>query len=338
MSTNLVVPAQKKGKELISQAQAEDWLEKVSDGKELFVSVIPGSIRRPLTNSFAVGTIAFLGTSLIDLIPAIFIRALSGWTPLDEPQQAMFLGLVLSPGLAVAAVSSLIASKGDKRRAAVWTAISEFEKQGLSAWLKARYGLTVSDGTLKDITEKVLFNEPSEFSDDRGKTWNLRNAVPDGSENVSWFVEEEQPAAVEEFVALEVSIAQVTLPSEAKTLHDSIQNRLDTLKAYSLSIESSHNVSRSEQETQQAILSYRKLEALGEEVSGYVELIEVLSAVNEDLLAVIKREAKDVKTQLAVQGQYLRMRQVDSGSTLSSGLQIPAALNMAEEPSVKSER
>jgi hypothetical protein len=289
MSTELVVPVQKKGKELIFQDQVKAWLETVSAGKELFVSVVPSNVRRKYPNSFSVGFIAWIGVTGMDLVGEVVMRLHSGWTPLDETQQAVFSGMVFGPAFAAAIVSSWIAHKGDKRTAAIWDSVVEFEKQGLSAWLKARYGLIVSDETLKEMAEKILSNQATQFSDDEGSIWVLRDTPPDAAGNVSWFVEEQQLTVVEEPAMLEASVVEVVLPGEAKTLHDSILNRLDVLKAYSLSVESSHNVSRSEQEARQAILSYRKLEALGEGAHGYAELVDVLSAVNEDLLAIVTR-------------------------------------------------
>lgn len=337
MSTELVVPTQgSKKKLLVSQEAAEFWVSDVSKGKELFTSVIP------TLNAEQVAYASRGGTSANAIVTFVFGLAGSGMADLlvfmpmqgDQPNLAitgMALASLLVPITAVSAVAAFINKRHHRWGEKWWKVIHTVQSTGLRAWLKARYGVRVDDEGLASLASQVLEGKEHAFTDTSGKTWLMR---PVNAESASpqWLVEKKQNATASEAEVVDVNIDAVKpLPKKAKALYANIVAQVETLNSYPLTVESSHAVRRSEQEAEEIIASYRKLEALNARNAGDAALVEVLSAINDELGDVAQHEVAAVRKQMAVQSNYLQDKKATKGSpTLALTAQSEQPLKVKE--------
>lgn len=322
-STDLVIPAQRKS-QLISQETADSWLSEVSTGKDLFQSVIPSSVatkifkpkRETVADAivlpFSLTLVGTMGAVLAGLfVPGNFEGALDHLNLLGQA------GLFLGPATVIGGVGGLFGNRIGNKKLMKRAVVQAFQEKGLRNWLKARYGIDIHDETLSGVAGHLLEGKESSFVDKTGRGWLIR---PSGSGAAAskWLVEEQKIVQSTEASTIAViDASEIVLPGEAQTLYDSITARVTMLDSYNLTVESSHTVRRAEQEAKQVVASYQKLEALNESASGEAALVEVLAAVNEELLEVAQVEAASVRSQMAVQSNYLQEKKAAKGfSTL----------------------
>lgn len=327
VSTDLVVGTKPKSKYAVSRATAEAWLEEASFGKELFIPLVSlrasqavaseASVSVPSLSAQFGGLGALFGVmggmfTMTAQVAASHSHHLASGNLLDS---LLFLGV---PGVIAGLGSAPFISKSRAKHSLLLNQLEAVHSQGLRSWLKARYGLVVTDEVLKQSVVGMLEDgSVPVFEDVSGREWVLRPSHADGS---AWLVDQFVPTVDSEAVTVETVVDEVVLPGEAGVIYSSVMGRLAILSAYSLSAESSHNVKRVREDVRQAIVTFRKWEALGGDSSGEDKLVVVLSALNEELLAIVNHELATVGDDLTVQGNYLKSRQLESG--IVSGLSM----------------
>lgn len=327
-STDLVIPAQRK-RQLISQESADSWLSEVSTGKDLFRSVISSAVatkilkpkRETVADAIVIPWSLALGGTMAAILAGILTPG-NFEDVLDHLNLFGQAGLFLGPATIVGGVGGLFGNRVGNKKSIKRAIVQAFQEKGLRNWLKARYGIDIHDETLSGVAAYLLEGKESSFVDKSGRGWLIR---PSGSGEAAskWLVEEQKIVqSTEASTVAVVDASEIVLPGEAQTLYDSITARVKMLDSYALTVESSHTVRRAEQEAKQVVASYQKLEALNESASGEAALVEVLAAVNEELLEVAQAEAASVRSQMAVQSNYLQEKKAAKGF---SALKLPAA-------------
>lgn len=337
-----LVPASKRlnSKELAFKAEAQNWLKRMSLGVEKFSPLISSQKSQSLiaksrfTNALArwtyptapVGSFAGVAT----LLP------MGKESLLSEPTLAplILVGFTIGATVFIGAPLSKFTQHRSRKK---YTETHLIIQQGLKNWLKARYDIEVNEEQMEKLMKypilhaKAYLNEASEygidFVDVNGRKW-VFNTDKNKSEgwNVTAYEEKviEKPVEPERATSLKELTEEVVLPGEANAIFESISNRVAQLEQYSLETEASHNILRIVQDAREAVATYKKLDALGEAGTGLADLVEVLSILNEELLAIVRKEASDVRNDLLVQKSYLRSRQLESGLNPKLGLQLDA--------------
>lgn len=332
MSTELVVPGQKKGKEFLTQEQVKNWLTEVSTGSSSFVSVVPAKLVRDFeafskySNMWGFTGVLFASISLIDMVIFAFPSTASGGG-YTEMGFGLYFAAICGPAAGMSGLVPLLLPHWMRRKRKQVNSIMALQALGVQSWLKARYGITVPRDVLPRIALDAWIGREIKFADVTNRQWIM---VPFRAETneTHWRIEEKKTETRVEAVTAEAAVSSVViLPNEAKTLHESIKTRLGVLGGYNLSVDSAHSVRRAEQEAAQAISTYQKLDRLGEAESGYSGLVEVLSEVNEELHHVVQSEAGELRKQLAVQSNYLRDKKSGRGSSSLELDSIAAPIN-----------
>jgi len=297
----------KSGKhELLSNSEAHAWLKEVASGKSLFTSVISLNVSKRLEgevySGVTVGTGTMLGISL-GLVGAVIPATILNWDLLTVS------GVGTASLAFLGTIANRVSSKYYKNFVRIWDELKHVEEQGLRSWLKARYDITLTKESSEALAEFLLRGHATDFVDIKEQPW----VVKYSEEDKGWFVEPRKPSTIDEAKTVEKVIVETALPGESGVIFGSIELRLDTLKNYSFAAETSHNLLRIKEDVRQAVVSFRKLEALGEGESGESQLVRVLSALNDELLTVIQQEAEDVRNDLAVQGNYVLSRHLEAG-------------------------
>jgi len=327
-------------KELAFRAEAQNWLNRMSLGFEPFRPLITSNQSQSL-----IKRTHFMGALALWTYPSAPVGAAAGLATFVQTGKEFFLA---EPGLVVLGLAGFIAGavtligvplgkltqhKSNKK----YTEVYLITRRGLKNWLKARYDIEVSKGQLDKLMDypsihaNVYGEDTSsygiQFVDVDGLKLVL-NTNENNSEgwNVTAYKEDkvEEPIEAERVSSLEELTTKVVLPGEANTIFGSISNRVSQLEQYSLETEASHNILRIVQDAREAVATYSKLEVLGEAETGLTDLVEVLSILNEELLAIVRKEASDVRNDLLVQKSYLRSRQLESGLYPKLGLQLNA--------------
>lgn len=298
--------AVKPGKhEIVSESDARAWLDEVSSGKNLFVSIVREEIAKKwwaATNSteIKIFTANGVGFGLLGgIIPAIPLHW--DWITLG--------GVGIVGALSLGVLANRISHRDFKKSKKIWDKIKQVEERGFRYWLKARYDITLAEESSEEIVERLLLEYATNFIDLKGQPWVIKYS----HEDKGWFVEPRKSSTVDEAKTIEKVIVEAALPGESGVIFGSIESRLNMLKNYSFAAETSHNLLRIKEDARQAIVSFRKLEALGEGESGENQLVRILSALNDELLAVIQQEAADVRNDLTVQGNYVLSRHLETG-------------------------
>jgi len=327
-------------KELAFRAEAQNWLNRMSLGFEPFRPLITSNQSQSL-----IAKTRFMGALALWTYPSAPVGAAAGLATFAQTGKEFFLA---EPGLVVLGLAGFIAGavtligvplskltqhKSNKK----YTEVYLITRRGLKNWLKARYDIEVYKGQLDKLMDYPNFHakdygrDASEFGiafvDVNGRKW-VFNTDKDKSEgwHVTAYGEKtvEKAVEVERVASLEELTTKVVLPGEANIIFGSISNRVSQLEQYSLETEASHNILRIVQDAREAVATYSKLEVLGEAETGLTDLVEVLSILNEELLAIVRKEASDVRNDLLVQKSYLRSRQLESGLNPKLGLQLNA--------------
>jgi hypothetical protein len=339
--TDLVLTSKKPSKnEVIFRAEAQNWLKRMSLGVEKFSPLISSQKSQSLiaksrfTNALACWTFptapvgGFAGIMTVLPLGKEFFINETGLAAL------ILVGCIFGTTAVVGTpLSKLTQYKSRKKYAETYL----INQQGLKNWLKARYGIEVNEEQMEKLMKypslhaKADLRETSEYNIDfvdvNGRKW-VFNTDKDKSEG--WHVTAYKEKAVEKFIELERATSlkelteEVTLPGEANAIFGSISSRVAQLEQYSLETEASHNILRIIQDAREAVATYNKLEVLGEADTGFIDLVEVLSILNEELLAIVRKEASDVRNDLLIQKDYLRSRQLESGLNPKLGLQLDA--------------
>jgi hypothetical protein len=304
--------------ELISTGAVQEWLNSVSSGTSLFGSLLPkASAIHELTDRTADkwAFTAILGSfgAVLGSIPGLIIDPTT-WSSLIGAGAGVTLtaGSVLFAGSKVVNKTRIRSEK-----------IKKVQAQGLQAWLKSRYGILVNIPVLTVLAYDSLLGRSSSFVDIKGQSWVMKYSEKDSG----WFVEPEKSITADEAKTIEKVIVEAALPGELGVIFGSIESRLDLLKNYSFAAKTSHNLLRISEDARQAVVSFRKLEALGEGESGESQLVRVLSALNDELLAVIQQEAEDVRNDLTVQGNYVLSRHLETGVNSAIRLEGQKSVN-----------
>jgi hypothetical protein len=276
--------------ELISTGAVQEWLNSVSSGTSLFGSLLPkASAIHELTDRTA-DKWAF--TAILGSFGAV-LGSIPGLI-IDPTTWSSLIGA--GAGVTLTAGSVLFAGSKVVNKTRIRSEkIKKVQAQGLQAWLKSRYGILVNIPVLTVLAYDSLLGRSSSFVDIKGQSWVMKYSEKDSG----WFVEPEK----------------------------SIESRLDLLKNYSFAAKTSHNLLRISEDARQAVVSFRKLEALGEGESGESQLVRVLSALNDELLAVIQQEAEDVRNDLTVQGNYVLSRHLETGVNSAIRLEGQKSVN-----------
>lgn len=325
VSMELATSSMKRGrKELVSASGVQAWLEKMSSGEGSFTSIVPGrAARRASENNFAVSLVT---TSIAStLVGAVTISALPLYGSLNVLE---IIGFVAATPLVVTGSAFPFFKRSSSRQKLLWAQLQTVQSAGLAAWLKARYGLEVSEGTLGKVTEKILLGEYPIFADLSGGNWRVERSRVDNTIVVVPFEDakdrEKQVVRVVGRGAEADLVTKVELPGELGSLLAGVESRLSALKLLSLAVESSHVVKRVEEDLRQALLSYRKLDVLGASVEGSGQLAVVLGALSDELRGLVDAEVSAVKADLTVQGNYLKSRHLEASVSSRLSLEAPA--------------
>jgi hypothetical protein len=339
-----LVPTSKKpsSKEITFRTEAQNWLDRMSLGVEKFSPLISSQKSQSLiaksrfANALALWTYptapmgTFTGLATLISMGREFLLSELALVPL------VLVGCTVGATALIGVPLSKLTQRKSRKKYAETHLINQ---QGLKNWLKARYGIEVNEEQMEELMKYptlhanayLYLRETSEYNIDfvdvDGRKW-VFNTDKDKSEgwHVTPYKEKavKKPIKSEQTTSLKEITEEVVLPGEANAIFGSISNRVAQLEQYSLETEASHNILRIVQDTREAIATYKKLDALGEADTGLADLVEVLSILNEELLAIVRKEASDVRNDLLIQKDYLRSRQLESGLNPKLGLQLDA--------------
>jgi hypothetical protein len=339
--TDLVPTSKKPSKnEVIFRAGAQNWLKRMSLGVEQFSPLISSQKSQSLIaksrfmHAWALWTYptapvgSFAGVATLLPMGREFLLSEPSLIPL------VIVGCTVGAIVLIGAPLSKLTQHRNRKKYAETHLINQ---QGLKNWLKARYGIEVNEEQMEKLMKypnlhaKAYLRETSEygidFVDVNGRKW-VFNTNKDKSKgwHVTAYKETavEKPIESERVTSLKELTEEVALPGETNAIFESISSRIAQLEQYSLETEASHNILRIVQDTREAVATYKKLDALGEADTGLADLVEVLSILNEELLAIVRKEASDVRNDLLIQKDYLRSRQLESGLNPKLGLQLDA--------------
>lgn len=204
----------------------------------------------------------------------------------------------------------------------------------VEVWLEDVYGESFSDEDVRLMAEAIIVNEvPSEiFVAESGRPYQLKSSEsePDAAEQAYYLVEQREAVVVGERAAesvLElpevVSDSEVALPESVDALLVSLLGRLSRLKTVGSDVEVSHQVSRMQQDAQQALFTYQKLMKLGDP-DGVVEagraLSEVLGLLNDEARMLVTAKSSMLANDFRVQREYLRSRTSADALVLTPGV------------------
>ena len=207
----------------------------------------------------------------------------------------------------------------------------------VEVWLEDVYGESFSDEDVSQMAEFIIVNEvPSEiFVAESGRSYQLKSSEsePGAAEQAYYLVEQREAVVVGERAAesvLElpevVSDPEVALPESVDALLVSLLgrlSRLSRLKTVGSDVEVSHQVSRMQQDAQQALFTYQKLMKLGDP-DGVVEagkaLSEVLGLLNDEARMLVTAKSSMLANDFRVQREYLRSRTSADALVLTPGV------------------
>jgi len=192
----------------------------------------------------------------------------------------------------------------------------------VEVWLEDVYGESFSDEDVRRMAEFIIVNEvPLQvFVAESGRSYQLKSSEsePGAAEQAYYLVEQREAVVVGERAAESVlelpevaSDSEVALPESVDALLVSLLGRLSRLKTVGSDVEVSHQVSRMQQDAQQALFTYQKLMKLGDP-DGVVEagraLSEVLGLLNDEARMLVTAESSMLANDFRVQREYLRSR------------------------------
>jgi hypothetical protein len=304
-SHDLAIAVKTGKRELVTAVEVQKWLNSVSSGTLLFNSVMDSAqAQKALTDAKTSDIWVFpLATGIFGAIPGM-------GAGLVTDSQSLLPVIGLGIGGMIGSIPFFLANlKFAKNSRILVNKMQSVQAQGLQAWLKSRYGILVTVPVLSAIANTLLVGSAPRFTDTKNQRWIIKYSNNDSG----WFVEPEGTIIAAEAETVEATIVEIELPGESGVIFGTIESRLSMLKNYSFAAEISHNLLRIKEDARQAVVSFRKLEALGEGESGESQLARVLSALNDELFAIIQQEAADVRNDLTVQGNYVLSRHLETG-------------------------
>jgi len=304
-SHELAIAVKTGKRELVTAVEVQKWLNSVSSGTLLFNSVVDSThAQNALTNAKTNDIWVYpLATGIFGAIPGMCTGMVT-----DSNSLLPVIGLGIG-GMATAIPVFFANLKFAKNSRILVNKMQSVQAQGLQAWLKSRYGILVTAPVLSAIANTLLVGITPRFTDTKNQRWIIKYSNNDSG----WFVESEGTIIAAEAETVEATIVEIELPGESGVIFGNIESRLSMLKNYSFAAEISHNLLRIKEDVRQAVVSFRKLEALGEGESGESQLARVLSALNDELFVIIQQEAADVRNDLTVQGNYVLSRHLETG-------------------------
>lgn len=339
MSKDLVVQSnalvvREKFRDVAVVDDVQGWLQRMQSGSEFFTPVLGRSEALRIWKKTGVplaSTVVSMGGMIVGFIPMTWMM-FSGFSELAYG--SVMVGLSTVPAGLVAA-RPLLFRRRERMLKHVLVKQVELNREALKAWLKARYGIQVSDEVLKEliVEDKNNFDygrvAPVFFGDDQNNQWQI---ISDPDQPDSFFVRAAPKKLAErEISPIEVkSVVSAAVPVVAQAAFDALQSKFAVLEASDAGVELKHVVARSREDVRQALSLYERLSVLGREGEAAQLLATSLALVAEDVDRALDELADDVVQEFAVQGAYLkeRLNRNDAGllSLVKASQQEPSAL------------
>jgi len=243
-----------------------------------------------------------------------------------EPSLGVFLmyGSALITGFGVISLPPIRKFfRASKRFNSGIQSFTNLNRKGLETWLKARYNLTVSDKTISYLYAQMNGKAvQARFQDVTGASWFFAKA----EDGTGWFVEpveftskREASKTVVKESSLPVLVVVDATESLPETIREQVQKISITLSKLGpqADVELTHTISRISSDMDQAIKSYQQLIALGGQEQGEAALLKVLGFLQDEASMLVQKQIDVVVTGLNEQGEYLKSRNLWSGSTKS---------------------